>query len=48
MSFKMQTRVLKLQTLHPDSDPVHGDVALVSSFSVLCPDLPPVTGVFEL
>ena len=48
MSSKLQARILKLQTLHPDFDPLHGDVPLVSSFSVMCPDLPPLTGVLEL
>ncbi len=48
MSFTRQARILRLQTLHPDADPLHGDAALLSSFSVLCPDLPPVTGALEL
>lgn len=47
MSSKLQPRVLRLQTLPPAAAPVH-DAALISSFSVMCPDVPPVTGVLEL
>ncbi len=48
MSFKLQTRILRLQTLPPAAAPAHGDAALISSFSVMCPDVPPVTGALEL
>jgi hypothetical protein len=49
MSFPQpQARVLKLQTLLPDSDSLQGDIALISTFSVKCPDVPAGTSVFEV
>lgn len=43
-----QARILRLQTLRPDTDNIHHDIALISTFSVVCPKM--ITGgvaVFE-
>lgn len=45
MPFTLQ--VLKLQTLNVDDDAGQGDVALLSSFSVLCPLVPTGARDFE-
>lgn len=49
MAMKVPARILKLQTLHPDIDSIHQDAALLSTFSVMCPEtIQGGQGVFEM
>lgn len=49
MGMKLQSCILKLQALHPDSESIHHDAMFLSSFSVICPEtIAPGQGVFEM
>ena len=49
MAFKLQARILKLQTLNRDTHSTNHEMKFESSFSVLCPETMQVgQGVFEM